>query len=95
MMFMYCTSLVTAPELPADTLAEQCYQRMFMGCSKLKNVTMLATDVTANLCLDMWLDGVAANGTFYKSSDLTDLSTLQIPEGWIVTDYNEEPESEM
>ena len=95
MMFRYCTSLVTAPELPAATLAEQCYQMMFMGCSKLKNVTMLATDVTANLCLDMWLDGVAANGTFYKSSDLTDLSTLQIPEGWIVTDYNEEPESEM
>ena len=94
MMFMYCTSLVTAPELPATTLAERSYQMMFMGCSNLKNVTMMATDVTANLGLDSWLDGVAANGTFYKNSSVSDVSNYGIPAGWTVMNYGEEPESE-
>ena len=31
-MFSGCTSLVNAPELPATTLSESCYNSMFYGC---------------------------------------------------------------
>ena len=34
-MFYKCTSLATAPELPATTLADSCYIYMFCGCSSL------------------------------------------------------------
>ena len=35
-MFYGCTNLISAPELPATTLAEFCYYSMFKGCTKLK-----------------------------------------------------------
>lgn len=35
-MFLGCTNLTSAPELPATTLAEFCYYNMFSGCTKLK-----------------------------------------------------------
>jgi hypothetical protein len=34
-MFDNCTSLTTAPELPATTLANSCYQNMFDNCTSL------------------------------------------------------------
>ena len=34
-MFYGCTSLTTAPELPATDLAEECYRSMFYGCKSL------------------------------------------------------------
>lgn len=34
-MFYGCTSLVTAPELPATTLADYCYSGMFCNCTSL------------------------------------------------------------
>ena len=41
-MFRDCTSLTSAPKLPATTLAAYCYERMFAGCTNLTSVTMLA-----------------------------------------------------
>jgi hypothetical protein len=35
-MFQDCTSLVTAPELPATTLVGSCYSQMFFGCISLE-----------------------------------------------------------
>ena len=35
-MFRGCTSLTTAPSLPATTLANYCYSSMFQGCRKIK-----------------------------------------------------------
>ena len=35
-MFRDCTSLTTAPALPATTLARSCYNYMFNGCTSLK-----------------------------------------------------------
>ena len=34
-LFQNCSSLTTAPELPATTLADRCYIRMFFGCTSL------------------------------------------------------------
>lgn len=36
-MFRNCSSLVTAPQLPATTLKNLCYEKMFYGCTSLAN----------------------------------------------------------
>ena len=41
-LFSGCTVLTSAPDLPATTLAEDCYKNMFTGCTNLTSVTMLA-----------------------------------------------------
>ena len=95
-MFKDCTNLISAPALPATTLANYCYYHMFAGCSKLNFVTMLATDISARGCFEFWLHDVATTGIFVKSPDMTSLSTGEngIPKGWTVVDYDmsEEPE---
>ena len=46
-MFNGCTSLTQAPELPATTLANSCYDSMFFGCTSLVNAPELhATTLT-------------------------------------------------
>jgi hypothetical protein len=37
-MFYKCSSLTTAPELPATTLAGSCYVYMFYGCRSLSSI---------------------------------------------------------
>ncbi len=85
-MFSGCSGLITAPALPATTLAESCYEDMFFGCSSLNSITCLATDISAYLCTDYWLEGVSGGGTFYKAADMTKWTTGSsgIPEGWRV-----------
>ena len=86
-MFVNCTSLTVAPELSATTLAKGCYYEMFLNCILLDNITMLATDISADDCLKDWVKGVSAIGTFTKASSMTTLpenSTSGIPTGWSV-----------
>ena len=40
-MFTNCTSLTTAPELPAESLADNCYNEMFSYCTSLTNLPEL------------------------------------------------------
>jgi hypothetical protein len=88
-MFFDCTSLTTAPELPATTLADYCYYEMFWRCSKLNNITMLATDIGATACLYTWVYGVSSTGTFTKHPEMTSLPSGDsgIPSGWTIVDY--------
>ena len=88
-MFQKCTSLVTAPELPATTLANYCYESMFQGCTNLSSITCLATNILASNCTYKWVDGIAASGTFTKASSMTSWGTGNngIPSGWTVEDY--------
>lgn len=54
-MFNGCTSLTTAPELPATTLANWCYQYMFYGCTSLTTAPELpATTLTQSCYLEMF-----------------------------------------
>ena len=85
-MFMRCTSLTKAPILPAAKLEPTCYLMMFYNSSNLSEVTMLATDVTAEGCMENWLTGTATTGILYKNSTLTDVSTILLPDGWEVVD---------
>ena len=54
-MFACCSSLTKAPVLKAKKLEEACYNAMFMFCSKLGSLTCLATDISADYCVDAWL----------------------------------------
>lgn len=47
-MFLGCTKLKTAPDLPATVLADKCYFRMFYGCSSLTSIPTLPSVVTWN-----------------------------------------------
>lgn len=88
-MFRGCTSLTTAPSiLPATILVDTCYSSMFQGCTNLNYIKCLATDISANYCLNNWVDGVASSGTFVKAASMNDWTTGAngIPEGWTVVD---------
>ena len=50
-MFYGCTSLTTAPELPATTLGIKCYSDMFAACTSLtKAPTRLPAIKLADYC---------------------------------------------
>ena len=51
-MFEGCTSLTQAPELPATTLAEQCYYSMFEGCTSLTQAPELPATTLAEQCYE-------------------------------------------
>ena len=49
-MFQNCTSLTTAPELPATTLVNECYYNMFYGCTSLTTAPELPATTLASDC---------------------------------------------
>ena len=49
-MFYGCTSLTTAPSLPATTLADYCYSSMFYGCTRLTTAPSLPATTLATRC---------------------------------------------
>jgi hypothetical protein len=49
-MFWDCTSLTTAPSLPATTLKTNCYNSMFQGCTSLTTAPSLPATTLANNC---------------------------------------------
>lgn len=49
-MFRDCTSLTTAPSLPATTLASSCYNGMFRNCTSLTQAPALPATALASSC---------------------------------------------
>ena len=49
-LFDGCSNLVNAPELPATTLANHCYDEMFHGCTSLTNAPELPATTLATGC---------------------------------------------
>lgn len=49
-LFQYCKALTTAPDLPAETLADDCYSFMFEGCTSLKTAPKLPATTLAGYC---------------------------------------------
>ena len=57
-MFQGCTSLVTAPKLPATTLADWCYTEMFYGCTSLVTApSILPATILAESCYASMFQG--------------------------------------
>lgn len=88
-MFKNCKSLEIAPDLPAKNVTGTyvyTYQEMFSGCSKLKYIKCLATNINANDCFTDWVKGVASSGTFVKAASMNNWPTGNngIPSGWTV-----------
>lgn len=85
-MFNCCRSLTQSPVLPALVLIKRCYEGMFSYCRQLSSIKMLATDVNAKDCLNLWVKEVASTGLFIKHPDATwEISGDNgVPEGWTV-----------
>ena len=49
-LFLSCTSLTTAPELPATTLIDSCYEYMFCHCTSLTTAPELPATTLAYAC---------------------------------------------
>jgi hypothetical protein len=49
-MFSNCTSLQSAPELPATSMAESCYAGMFSNCTSLQKAPELSATTIAESC---------------------------------------------
>ena len=73
-MFNGCTSLTTAPELPATTLAESCYSSMFIDCTSLTTVPELPATTLANDCYHSMFYG-CSNLNYIKAMFTTTPST--------------------
>ena len=66
-MFYGCTSLTTAPSLPATTLTDFCYNYMFYGCTSLTTAPSLPATTLASSCY---------NYMFYGCTSLTTAPSL-------------------
>ena len=49
-LFLDCTSLIQAPELPATTLMDNCYDSMFYNCTSLVNAPSLPATELSGAC---------------------------------------------
>lgn len=56
-LFHGCTSLTTPPELPATTLAQQCYQSIFQDCTSLTTAPELPATTMASSCYNGMFSG--------------------------------------
>lgn len=56
-LFSDCQNLISAPELPATTLAAGCYSGMFSGCTALKNAPELPATILAEGCYSGMFEG--------------------------------------
>lgn len=65
-MFRNCTSLITAPLLPATTLAHSCYYYMFASCTALTSAPQLPATTLANYCY------------YYMFNGCTKLSNIEV-----------------
>ena len=62
-LFEDCTVLTSAPELPATSLADNCYSFMFSGCSALTSAPSLPAKTLAEYCYRCMFSGCAALAT--------------------------------
>ena len=59
-LFYGCTALTSAPDLPATTLANECYYGMFYGCTSLEKAPELKATTLANGCYFGMFNGCAS-----------------------------------
>ena len=80
-LFSSNTMLRTAPELPATTLAYQCYAYMFQHCSELTAAPVLPAEILAENCYEYMFYGCTAlSSVTMKAKDVSASGCL---EGWL------------
>lgn len=56
-LFQNCKALTSAPDLPAETLANDCYQSMFQNCTNLVKAPALPAETLNEFCYASMFDG--------------------------------------
>ena len=87
-MFSYCENLVLAPVLSAKVVPYFCYTRLFYGCTNLRYIRLLATEIEETSLYD-WLIDAPSIGTLVKDADAT-WESPYIPEEWTVITTEDE-----
>ena len=82
-MFSQCSSLTTAPELPATTLVRGCYSYMFNGCSNLNYIKCHAKN-NLNYISSDWTEGVSPTGILVCKEEAASTLKSTVPEGWTI-----------
>lgn len=59
-MFSGCSSLTSAPELPATTLAVDCYYYMFRNCTALTAAPSLPAETLVSWCYERMFNGCSS-----------------------------------
>ena len=91
-LFAECKQLISAPELPATTLADNCYSAMFVRCSSLISAPKLPATTLADNCYCDMFNGctnltsapelpattLAADCYIHMFEDCTKLSTVTL-----------------
>ena len=75
-MFDGCTSLTTAPALPATTLASYCYSGMFGGCTSLTTAPALPATTLASYCYSGMFSGTLDGCTSLTTAPALPATTL-------------------
>ena len=70
-LFSGCTALSTAPELPAITLADNCYYGMFYNCSSLTTAPKLPAQTLKDRCYSNMFAGCSSLTTAPELSSMT------------------------
>ena len=56
-LFENCSALTSAPDLPAESIANHCYFSMFSGCNNLKSAPELPAKILKTGCYDKMFSG--------------------------------------
>ena len=56
-LFKNCEALTSAPDLPAESIADHCYFSMFSGCKNLKSAPELPAKILKTGCYDKMFSG--------------------------------------
>ena len=59
-LFDHCRALTSAPELPAENLADHCYKSMFYACSSLETAPKLPAKTMASECYIHMFNGCSS-----------------------------------
>ena len=73
-LFSNCSVLTSAPQLPATTLASECYSYMFSGCTNLKSAPALPAKTLAYSCYSYMFN----NCTSIESAPALPATTLAV-----------------
>ena len=79
--FNGCTSLTSAPQLPATTLTQSCYDSMFRDCTSLTSAPQLPATTLASSCYRGMFNG-CANLNYIKMM-ATDISASSCLLSWV------------
>lgn len=90
-MFKNCSSLETAPMLPATTLTSNCYKELFYNCESLNYIEIKSTTLLGENYSLNWVYNVASEGEFKQPTNISnEFGVNAIPTNWITKiDYSQ------